>query len=414
MIPKDTQYYKFCSYGFLKNLRFFDPFIILFFREMGLSFLEIGTLFSVREISTNIFEIPTGFIADTYGRKNSMISAFISYILSFIIFYFFPKFSIYIVAMLLFGLGEAFRSGTHKAMIFEYLKIKNISHLKVEYYGHTRGFSQFGSAISALIAGVLVFYSGSYKIVFLASIIPYIFELFLMISYPNELNGEIKKTEKGNILKATIKNFQNTVSDFFQLFKNSFLIKALFNSSLYDGLFKTIKDYLQPILKTYALSIPILLSLQDKRSTIVISITYFFIYLLTSYASRNASRFSKKFGSLELAINISFIIGIVFTLSSGLFYAVNIKILTVLIFVLLYAAQNIRRPLNVGYISENISPKIMATGLSVESQLKTIIIAILSPVMGLLTDNLGIGIALIILSGFILIFYPIVRVKGNR
>ncbi len=29
-------FHKFRAYGFLKNLRFFDPFLILFFREMGL------------------------------------------------------------------------------------------------------------------------------------------------------------------------------------------------------------------------------------------------------------------------------------------------------------------------------------------------------------------------------------------
>ena len=42
---KDKQFYRFAAYGFLKNLRFFDPFIILYFREMGFSFLEIGTLY---------------------------------------------------------------------------------------------------------------------------------------------------------------------------------------------------------------------------------------------------------------------------------------------------------------------------------------------------------------------------------
>ncbi|MCK4358393.1 MAG: MFS transporter [Candidatus Cloacimonetes bacterium] len=414
MIPKDIQYYKFCGYGFLKNLRFFDPFIILFFREMGMSFLQIGTLYSIREISTTILEIPTGLFADTYGRKNSMIFAFVSYILSFIIFYFFPKFRIYIFAMILFAFGEAFRTGTHKAMIMEYLKIKNISHLKVEYYGHTRSLSQFGSAISALIAGALVLYSGSYKIIFLGSIIPYIFALFLMISYPKELNGEIKKIEESNILKAVFGNFKNTISNFLQMFKNSLLIKALFNSSLYDGLFKAIKDYLQPILQTFALSIPILLSLGDKRSTILISITYFLLYLITSYSSRNANRFSKKFRSLAFAINISFILGIILTISSGIFYAVDVKVLTILIFVLLYAAQNIRRPMNIGYISENISSKIMATGLSVESQLKTMTIAILAPIMGFLVDSFGIGLALIILSCFILLLYPVIKVKSNR
>ncbi len=177
-MKKDLQYYKFCAYGFLKNQRYFAPFIILFFRENGFSFLEIGTLFSVREISTALLEIPTGVIADSLGRKKAMMFAFLSYIISFVIFYFFPQFTIYFLAMILFGLGEAFRSGTHKAMIFEHLKIHHISQQKVEYYGHTRSMSQFGSAIAALIAGALVFSTGNYKIIFAASIIPYILGFF--------------------------------------------------------------------------------------------------------------------------------------------------------------------------------------------------------------------------------------------
>ena len=75
-IIKDRQYFKFSLYGFLKNLRFFDPFILLFFREMGLSFLQIGTLFSIREIATNVLEVPTGIVADAFGRRRAMIFSF--------------------------------------------------------------------------------------------------------------------------------------------------------------------------------------------------------------------------------------------------------------------------------------------------------------------------------------------------
>ena len=157
MITKDLQLFKFSAYGFLKNLRFFDVFILLFFRQQGITFLQIGTLISIREISITILEIPTGLIADCYGRRSSMIFSFISYILSFFIFFFFPKFGLYAVAMILFGMGEAFRTGTHKAMILEYLKQKEITHQKVEYYGFTRSWSQIGSASAALIAGTIVF-----------------------------------------------------------------------------------------------------------------------------------------------------------------------------------------------------------------------------------------------------------------
>ena len=67
--PRNLQYYKFCMYGFLKNLRFFDPFLILFFINAGLSFLQIGTLYAIREISTNILEIPTGIAADSLAGQ---------------------------------------------------------------------------------------------------------------------------------------------------------------------------------------------------------------------------------------------------------------------------------------------------------------------------------------------------------
>ncbi|MFW5710309.1 MAG: MFS transporter, partial [Spirochaetota bacterium] len=185
---KDTQFWKFAFYGFVKNLRFFDPYLILFFREVGISYFQIGVLFSIREIATNLLEIPTGIIADSYGRRRAMMAAFAVYILSFAVFFFFPAFVPYIGAMLLFALGEAFRSGTHKAMILDYITRHGMADQKVHYYGHTRSWSQRGSALSALIAGLIVFVHGQYHQVFLYSIIPYIIGFFLLKSYPAYLD----------------------------------------------------------------------------------------------------------------------------------------------------------------------------------------------------------------------------------
>jgi len=90
---KSEMFYRFALYGFLKNLRFFDPFLILFFREAGLSFLQIGILIAVRDISTNILEIPTGIYADAFGRRKSMVMSLSSYIVSFLIFFWIPQFN---------------------------------------------------------------------------------------------------------------------------------------------------------------------------------------------------------------------------------------------------------------------------------------------------------------------------------
>jgi MFS family permease len=410
-ILRDLQFYKFSAYGFLKNLRFFDPFIILFFRQMGMSFLEIGTLVSIREVATTILEVPTGFVADTYGRKNAMVFAFLSYIISFLIFYFFPSFLLYAAAMIFLAFGEAFRTGTHKAMILDYLKSMNISHLKVQYYGSTRSWAQVGSAVSALAAGALVFYSGGYRIVFVASVVPYIAGLLLMISYPQSLNVHHRVDREAGILKGVLHNILDTMRGFLDIFKNRSALKALFNSSLYDGLFKTVEDYLQPILRDFALSLSVLIVLDERRSTVLIAATYFLLYLLNAVSSKNAHRFANLFRSLDTAVNVGFLAGVVLTAMAGVLYDVNLKILTILLFILLHIAMNFRRPVMVSCVSEYIDASVMATGLSVESQMKTLTVAVFAPLMGLLADLTDIGVGIIVLSAILLLAFPLVRVR---
>ena len=156
---KNRQYYKFCLYGFLKNLRFFDAFFILFLIEKDLLFAQIGLLYAIREIVINVLEVPSGIFADKFGRKKSLVGSFVFYIASFLVFHFSNEFWPFLIAFVLFGVADSFRSGTHKGMIMDYLKINNWSEYKIDYYGHTRSWSQKGSAISSLLAGLLVFYS---------------------------------------------------------------------------------------------------------------------------------------------------------------------------------------------------------------------------------------------------------------
>ncbi|AKI97340.1 MFS transporter [Kosmotoga pacifica] len=394
-MKRDAQFARFAGYGFLKNLRFFEPFIVLFFREQGLSFLQIGTLFSVREIAINLLELPTGIIADLYGRRISMVLSMIAYIVSFFCFYFFPNFYLYIGSMVLFALGEAFRTGTHKAMILEYLRLTGQEDKKVEYYGATRSFSQLGSAVNSLIAAALVFYSGTYRMVFLVAVVPYILNLINLATYPKALDGEIKKASKKESIKA-----------FFQIFKNRYSLKGLFNSAFFDSFYKTVKEYLQPVLENMALALPLFTFLSaQRRTSIVVGVVYFVLYLLTSYASRNSWKVSKFFGGKEKALNVTYILGALAIIFAGLFNSGMLRIVSVVLFIALFVLENMRRPMNVAYISDTIAHTTMASGLSAESQLKTLLAATLAPVIGLLADRFGVGAALAVMGIMMLFLY---------
>ncbi len=410
-VPKDAMYYKFRLYGFLKNLRFFDPFIILFFREMGLSFFEIGALFSIREIATNILEIPTGVVADAFGRRKAMLFSFASYIVSFLVFYFLPGFLPYALAMVVFAFGETFRSGTHKAMILEYLRLKGIEHIKVHYYGHTRAGSQLGSAVGSLIAAGLVFYTGSYRIVFLATVVPYLLGLILFLTYPKELDGEIIPL-RGRAWERLRQRMRLTGGEFLSMFRNAHTLRGLLQSAAFEGIFKAVKDYLQAILKHQALALPLFLSLSpDRRTAILVGAIYALLYLGTSFVSQNAGRIQGRLPSLSAAVNLTYVGGLGALAVAGLGAWAGVNGLAIGAFVVLYLLQNLRRPLMVGYLADVIPHRVMASGLSVESQLRTLALAALAPAVGKLADLWGIGPAILTLAAAGLLLWPLLRVR---
>jgi len=408
---KNLQLYKFCMYGFLKNLRFFEPFLVLFFLEKGLSYLQIGTLYAIRELATNILEIPTGIIADAMGRRRTMVSAFIAYILSFLIFNFSSGYYYFILAMIFFSFGEAFRTGTHKAMIFDYLQIKGWGDQKVYYYGHTRAWSQLGSALSSLTAAFIVFYTGSFKVIFLYSIIPYVLDLLLMLSYPKELDGHLKAFEKGRVGE----NIKEVVRDFVYSFKDKLMLKAIANLSFYTGFYKAAKDYLQPILNSFALSLPIFLVLEDRqRASIIIGIVYFLLHLMTSLASRHSGALAEKYKNLGLLMNITMVLGYLTGVLSGFFAIIGIPVFSILFYLGIYLIQNLRRPIGIANVSDMMKQNILATALSAESQVSSLSAAIIALVIGFFADKFGVGTALVIVPAFMLLTAPFYFVKARR
>ena len=406
--PKDKQYYKFCLYGFLKNLKFFEPFLILFLLEKGVTYVEIGSLYAIREIGINVLEIPSGFWADAIGRRRTMLTCFFFYILSFLIFYLFSSFLLFAIAMLCFAVGEAFRSGTHKAMIFTYLQMKGIAHLKVHYYGHTRSWSQMGSAVSAIGASLIVFYSGAYRYIFLCSIIPYLLDMLLIWSYPQALDGEKITQEKGKLWFA----FKKLLIQFWRSFRQAELFKAINNLSLYTGFYKAVKDYLQPILKNLALSLALFASFAEKeRAAILIGIVYFIIHFISSYLSASSGAISERFSSHQKALNWTMLTGGILGLLCGWWYQSGWLLLAVLAFVSIYLLQNLRKPIGVAFIADSIDTRIMASALSAQSQVKTVWAAIFAVALGFMVDMLGIGWALMGVSIALLLLTAILWLR---
>lgn len=400
---KNRQYYRFSLYGFLKNLRLFEPFLMLFFLENGLSFLQIGVLYSLLEIIRNLTEIPSGFLADLIGRKNTLVASFFFYLASFIIFYLATSFLLLALAMGLFAIGDAFRTGTHKAMIFHYLKIQGWQDQKVNYYGHTRSWSQAGSAVSALLAGILVFWQGNYRIIFLITLLPYILDLVNVATYPSVLNRAQPKK------KPTA---QKIIQGFRTSFSQKLTLKTLFSMASFSGYYKATKDYLQPVVQTLALSLPWMVAYAEKeRTAVLIGIIYFFIYLLTSRASLRSGRFKDRLKNFGKALNITLYAGLLAGFLAGLFFELEWIAPAILFYIFIFIVENLRKPVGVAFLAEKTDEDVMATTLSVESQSKSLVAAVVAPLLGYAADLFGLGYGLMVVSLILLIPGLILRLK---
>ena len=406
-IIKDRQYFKFCLYGFLKNLRFFEPFLIIFFLQKDLSYLEIGTLYAIREIAINIFEIPSGIVADALGRRLTLAYSLLIYIVAFVIFYLSQSYLLFAFAMLFYALGDAFRSGIHKALIVSYLKKTGQSDLRVSYYGHTRSWSQLGSALSSLLAGIMVFFNENLNVIFLFSVVPYLFGFMNILTYPKNLDEQNKgETQIKRQVVETLRSFLNAM-------KNLRLLRILINASIYSGFYKSAKDFIQPFLKVSLASITVLaFATEHQQLSIFLGVSYFLMFLGSAFASRNAEKAEKLVKTRANFLNFTLIGGATAGLATGLLIMEwVVPAIVIMLFIILLVIENLRKPSAVAEITIAGKSEVHASVLSVLSQLTSVFASIFVIMIGYLADQFSLGSGIAVVSVIILIVSLVLKVK---
>ncbi|MCF2139825.1 MAG: MFS transporter [Candidatus Lokiarchaeota archaeon] len=384
-IRREPMMWKFQFYGFFKNLQFFEPFIYLIFISWGYSLFQIGILMLIREVITYVFEIPSGILADNFGKKTELLICFTFYILAFISYFLGPSFIFLAIGSVLYGLGEAFRSGTHKAMEMDWMEKNQLLDYKSFIYGRSRSWSLYGSALNSILAAILIFIIPADRWIFLVAIIPFLADFVLISTYPKYMNSKTKNSTLS--IKALA---QESIKNIKKMLKTDNLRKSIFSSATYDATFKGIKDYIQPIMALLIIFIIRDLQLDSSKSEfythILLSSLYAIFYLISSFSSKNAYSFRKLFKDEPTAYNFLFDVFGVFLLAISIFLQLQISLGVIILYLLIYMIYNLRRPILIGYIGNLAGKDERATVLSVESQTKSIFSAIFAPLFGWIAD----------------------------
>jgi MFS family permease len=136
-------------------LYFFPAFMVVFFTGLELSFFQIGLLFAISPFFMLVFEIPTGAIADLYGRKFSVLLGYSIEGLAILGLFFVREYYLLLVAFAILGFGATLSSGSKEAWIIDLVKKKG-KNLSRSYFHKSQGIDAFALIISGILGAFLV------------------------------------------------------------------------------------------------------------------------------------------------------------------------------------------------------------------------------------------------------------------
>ena len=165
-----------------KNIRlltwftFFDEFLpflpiaILHFENVTGSFALALAVFSVKDFSTTLFEVPTGLVSDFLGRKKSMILGSLGCTAAFLCFAMASSFWLLVLGAALWGLGNTFYSGNNNALLYDTLKEDGQEEEYADQLGKVSSMSELSLGFSAVVGGLVGMWS--FASVFWVTLIP--------------------------------------------------------------------------------------------------------------------------------------------------------------------------------------------------------------------------------------------------
>jgi len=216
------------------------------------------------------------------------------------------------------------------------------------------------------------------------SVVPYLLNVVNFTFYPRYLDGVAGRRRNLAGVMATFRGGLTLCTGDLGL-RNLILENVCF-----EGVYSVAKDYLQPLLKAVALAAPILLSQADRtRTAVLVAVVYATLNLLSSVASRQSHRAAAWAGDERRLSAWIWVIALgAYAIAGGGMLA-GIAVFPTVAFVLLAVLLNVWKPVFVSRFHDSAEPRTAATTLSIANQSKTLAVAFLAPVLGMVVDRVA-------------------------
>ncbi len=146
----------FYLHNFLRQLAFFSAVLVPFFTDWGgITLFQVQLLQSWFTLCIFFLEVPTGAVADYFGRKYSLAFGGIVTAAAALLYGSIPHFTAFLVSEFLFAVGAAFTSGADQALLYDTLVDAGREKESKSIFARAHTFTLIGIMVSALLGSAI-------------------------------------------------------------------------------------------------------------------------------------------------------------------------------------------------------------------------------------------------------------------
>ncbi|WP_460149141.1 MFS transporter [Pseudomonas sp. S3_E10] len=361
---------------------------VLYLLQLGITQGEIGILQSFLFFSCVALEIPSGLLADRYGRKYSLIIGFSGLFLSGIGFLLFSSFIPFAIIFCLFGASIAMGSGSDRALLYDNLLAENRTAEYPKILSRARAIGAVSLGLSMFVGGVLqdtLSWNSVYIVFAVSKLIGAFVVTFITEAKPPPTS--LTPNEKINIRNEETEGVFTSLTRFFRSKKGAFLIPLFIGFALFELSTIPLFIYGQPFFSMQGLEIPTIAGIYAAAEA-VSALMFMAAGFICSRLSLGIIAFTTTGIVTLLLFILSFNIGIVTSIAA---------------FLVIMSLPALYETSYETYIHDNVESRIRASCLSVANLVNSIIIGISYSVFGGLVDVYGFSLTLIIVAAFCLV-----------
>lgn len=365
-------------YTLLQNIDLTRGIWMIYLAGKGMSLTQLGLLETIFHITSFLMEVPTGAIADIFGRKASRIIGRVMSLFSVVILLAANDFLWFAISFVFTALSYNLESGAGDALIYDSLKEIGEEEQYMKISGNKEVFYQVAGIVSFLVGGYMA--TRSYSVAFAITIVIGTATLIQSFSFKEPSIGRKQKAgKKDNVFVVQLKESMGVVKS------NPRIVSLIVFTEIILTFCTCIFYYLQNFLKG------------DGYNEAAIGIIYAATYVASALIAPQVHRIEKVIKEQGILLLIPFV-----TVAS--LWGIALSPYHYIFFIVLMVTEEIVYVAISDYINKMIPSENRATILSFSSMVFSFFMITVFPVVGMLGDTYSLSFAIKCLGGLGIIF----------